>query len=210
MTMIVGGFARKFLLKPESPVATHRPESPRFQFASPLPRRSCFQEISLTTGAILCQGNMEIDECRKKQRCWWEPQDCGRPLPRRLAGKRRLRARDRFHAPAARAGASAVDRDDGRFRKLAEMEPFPSADVFCALGTTIAKAGSQHAFLKVDSNTRTSLPSAARLPGLSNSTGFLGGADPKSSNFYLRVKAELEKAVNARPFESVHISGPAA
>src|SRR5271165_3670834 len=36
------------------------------------------------------------------------------------------------------------------FAKLAEMEPFPAGDVFCALGTTMAKAGSQHAFLKVD------------------------------------------------------------
>src|SRR5579872_2414397 len=36
------------------------------------------------------------------------------------------------------------------FDKLEELEPFPAADVFCAIGTTIAKAGSQHAFLKVD------------------------------------------------------------
>src|SRR6266699_2501595 len=34
------------------------------------------------------------------------------------------------------------------------------------------------------------------------------GADPKSGNFYLRVKAEVEKAVSAQPFESVHIFRP--
>jgi uncharacterized protein YbjT (DUF2867 family) len=36
------------------------------------------------------------------------------------------------------------------FEKLDEIDPFPAADVFCALGTTIERAGSQHAFLKVD------------------------------------------------------------
>jgi len=32
--------------------------------------------------------------------------------------------------------------------------------------------------------------------------------DIESSNFYLRVKAEVEKAVSAQPFESVHIFRP--
>src|SRR5260221_5641949 len=36
------------------------------------------------------------------------------------------------------------------FDKLEEIDPFPAADVFCALGTTIRRAGSQHAYLKVD------------------------------------------------------------
>src|SRR5579864_3709948 len=36
------------------------------------------------------------------------------------------------------------------FDKLEDIEPFPVADVFCALGTTIDKAGSQADYLTVD------------------------------------------------------------
>lgn len=95
------------------------------------------------------------------------------------------------------------------FDKLEELEPFPAADVFCALGTTIAKAGSQHAFLKVDYEYPRILAERAAAAGAGQ---FLlvssVGADPKSGNFYLRVKAELEKAVSARPFEAIHIFQP--
>ena len=95
------------------------------------------------------------------------------------------------------------------FDKLEEIEPFPVADVFCAMGTTIAKAGSQHAFLKVDFEYPRIIAERAAAAG---SQQFLlvssVGADAKSSNFYLRVKAELEKAVSARSFESVSIFRP--
>ena len=95
------------------------------------------------------------------------------------------------------------------FTKLADIDPFPAADVFCAIGTTMAKAGSQHAFLKVDFEYPNLIAGRSAAAGAKK---FLlvssVGADPKSSNFYLRVKAELEKAVNARPFESVHIFRP--
>jgi uncharacterized protein YbjT (DUF2867 family) len=95
------------------------------------------------------------------------------------------------------------------FAKLAEIDPFPPADVFCALGTTIAKAGSQHAFLKVDFEYPNIIAERAAAAGAKQFMLVSSvGADPKSSNFYLRVKAELEKAVNARPFESVHIFRP--
>src|SRR4051794_20682862 len=36
------------------------------------------------------------------------------------------------------------------FEQLSALEPFPVSDVFCSLGTTIKKAGSQEAFRKVD------------------------------------------------------------
>lgn len=95
------------------------------------------------------------------------------------------------------------------FDKLEDLEPFPAADVFCALGTTIAKAGSQADFLKVDFEypriiAERSAAAGARQFVLVTSVG----ADPQSSNFYLRVKAQLEKAVTGRPFESVHIFRP--
>lgn len=67
-------------------------------------------------------------------------------------------------------------------------------DVFCALGTTIRKAGSQEAFRRVDLD----YPLAAAKHGLSaGATQFLlvssAGADVDSKNFYLHTKGELEE-----------------
>jgi uncharacterized protein YbjT (DUF2867 family) len=96
------------------------------------------------------------------------------------------------------------------FDKLEELESFPTADVFCALGTTIAKAGSQADYLKVDFEYPRIIAERSVAAG---ATQFLlvtsVGADPQSSNFYLRVKAQLEKAVTGLPFASVHIFRPA-
>jgi uncharacterized protein YbjT (DUF2867 family) len=95
------------------------------------------------------------------------------------------------------------------FDKLEDLEPFPAADVFCALGTTIAKAGSQADYLKVDFEYPRIVAERSAAAG---ATQFLlvssVGADPQSGNFYLRVKAQLEKAVTGRSFESVHIFRP--
>ncbi len=95
------------------------------------------------------------------------------------------------------------------FSKLAEIEPFPVADVFCTLGTTIGQAGSQHAFLKVDFEYPSIIAERSAAAGAKQFMLVSSvGADPKSSNFYLRVKAELEKSVSSRSFESVHIFRP--
>jgi uncharacterized protein YbjT (DUF2867 family) len=95
------------------------------------------------------------------------------------------------------------------FEKLRDIEPFPAADVFCALGTTMGKAGSQHAFLRVDFEYPSIIAERSAEAGAKQ---FLlvssVGADPKSGNFYLRVKAELEKAVSSRKFEAVHFFRP--
>jgi uncharacterized protein YbjT (DUF2867 family) len=95
------------------------------------------------------------------------------------------------------------------FDKLEEIDPFPTADVFCALGTTIKRAGSQHAFLKVDFEYAKNVAERSAAAGAKQFVLVSSvGADPKSSNFYLRVKAELEKAIGALPFESVHFFRP--
>lgn len=70
------------------------------------------------------------------------------------------------------------------------------ADVYCALGTTIRKAGSQEAFRKVDLEAvaalaRAAAKSGARFFGLVSAVG----ADPDSRVFYSRVKGEAEAAV---------------
>lgn len=82
-------------------------------------------------------------------------------------------------------------------------------DVFCALGTTIRKAGSQEAFRRVDveyplAAARHALKFGARQFVLVSSVG----ADPKSKNFYLRTKGQLEQALAALPFQAVHIFRP--
>src|SRR5258708_2620144 len=95
------------------------------------------------------------------------------------------------------------------FEKLDKLEPCPITDVYCALGTTIKKAGSQEAFRKVDYDYPLQLAEWAIRMGAKQ---FLlvssVGADPKSASFYLRVKGELESAVSKLPYEAVHIFRP--
>jgi uncharacterized protein YbjT (DUF2867 family) len=84
-----------------------------------------------------------------------------------------------------------------------------SADVFCALGTTVRKAGSQAATRLVDHDYPLNL---ARQVAAAGSRQFLlvssVGADRRSTNFYLRTKGELEDALAALPFRSLHIFHP--
>ena len=91
-----------------------------------------------------------------------------------------------------------------------ETLKLPAAtDVFCALGTTIRKAGSQQAFRHVDFEVplaiaRLGLQNGARNFALCSSVG----ADPASRNFYLRTKGELEQALRALPFQGLRIFRP--
>ncbi|WP_293336369.1 oxidoreductase [Parvibaculum sp.] len=82
-------------------------------------------------------------------------------------------------------------------------------DAFCALGTTIKKAGSQPAFARVDHDYIVSFARAAKAAGVRR---FLlvsaMGADPASSIFYSRVKGETERDVAALGFETLHIFRP--
>ena len=82
-------------------------------------------------------------------------------------------------------------------------------DVFCCLGTTMAKAGSKEKFYQVD---------YAYPVGLAQATLALGakqyllvtalGADKNSSIYYNRVKGEVEDAVKGMRFRSTHILRP--
>jgi uncharacterized protein YbjT (DUF2867 family) len=74
-------------------------------------------------------------------------------------------------------------------------------DVFCALGTTIKKAGSQEAFRKVDFEAPVAVARAAREAGASQFLIVTAvGADAKSRVFYSRVKGEVEDALRALEF----------
>jgi uncharacterized protein YbjT (DUF2867 family) len=95
---------------------------------------------------------------------------------------------------------------------LGDMTPGNFAgvnDVFCTLGTTIAKAGSQAAFRAVDYDLPMRAARAAKEAGIEQ---FLlvssAGADPRSSNFYLRTKGELERDLAALKLPALHIFRP--
>lgn len=82
-------------------------------------------------------------------------------------------------------------------------------DVFCCLGSTIRKAGSQQAFYRIDHDYPVA---AARLASERGATRFFlvtaVGGSPDSRVFYNRVKGEVERDVAAVPFEGVGIFRP--
>lgn len=81
--------------------------------------------------------------------------------------------------------------------------------VFCALGTTIRTAGSQEAFRRVDFDYVVALAEATHKLGASHFLLVSSiGAAPSARAFYLRVKGEVEAAVQAVGFEAVTIVRP--
>lgn len=82
-------------------------------------------------------------------------------------------------------------------------------DAFCALGTTIRTAGSKAAFRRVDHDFVLAAAEFARQRG---ARCFLTvsslGADPDSGNFYLRVKGETERDLQAVGFPRLVIFRP--
>lgn len=86
---------------------------------------------------------------------------------------------------------------------------FAVDQIFCALGTTIKKAGSQEQFRKVDHDIPVM---AARLGLAAGAHHYLLvsslGADSESRIFYNRVKGEVERDVIATGYRSVTIARP--
>jgi uncharacterized protein YbjT (DUF2867 family) len=81
--------------------------------------------------------------------------------------------------------------------------------VFCALGTTIRKAGSQEKFRQVDYEYPLKLAQIARMNGASHySIVSALGADARSRVFYSRVKGEVEQALRAMDWPSLAILRP--
>ena len=83
------------------------------------------------------------------------------------------------------------------FERLHERR-VEAEDVFCCLGTTIKKAGSQDAFRQVDYDYPVALAIAAAGGGARRLLLVSAlGANPDSGIFYNRVKGEMEIAVKA-------------
>ena len=82
-------------------------------------------------------------------------------------------------------------------------------DVYIALGTTMAAAGSQHAFRAIDHGAVLAPARAARRAGATR-CGVVSamGADPQSRIFYSRVKGEMERDLQALGFSTLVIARP--
>lgn len=96
------------------------------------------------------------------------------------------------------------------FDRLSEYSELLKAnDVFCCLGTTIKKAGSETAFRKVDFDLPHELAKIASARGAKQFLLVSSlGADANSRIFYNRVKGEVEKAVSNVHFDGVQIFRP--
>ncbi len=96
------------------------------------------------------------------------------------------------------------------FSKLIQVkDQLLADDIFCCLGTTMAKARSKQKFREVDFEYPVTL---ARISEENNAHQFMLvsalGADKQSSVFYNQVKGELEEAVSALKFDAIHIFRP--
>jgi uncharacterized protein YbjT (DUF2867 family) len=81
--------------------------------------------------------------------------------------------------------------------------------IFCCVGTTIAKAGSQEKFREVDFNIPVRCATIARRQGVKQFLLMSSiGADTHSRYFYARTKGEVEKAIEALGFPALHIFRP--
>ncbi len=96
------------------------------------------------------------------------------------------------------------------FDRLQEFrELLRAQDVFCCLGSTMRKAGSQEAFRRVDYDYPVAVARAALENGAEQFLIVTSlGADPRSRIFYNRVKGEVEEAVKPLPFERIVILRP--
>ena len=136
----------------------------------------------------------------------------GQALVRQLGADRswrEVRALVRQTLPPDLAGTTVVpvvvDYDH-----LDPAPPWAAADhVFCALGTTMQRAGSETAFRRVDLEYPLALARATLARGARHFLLVTAvGAAPTSRVFYNRVKGEVEAAVTALGFRSVTIARP--
>ena len=107
---------------------------------------------------------------------------------------------------------SHAEKLEQRVADLSSVSPGDFAgvnDVFCALGTTIAKAGSQAAFRAVDYELPMRAARSAKQAGVEQFLLVSSiGANPEASNFYLRTKGELERDLALVGFKALHIFRP--
>ncbi len=96
------------------------------------------------------------------------------------------------------------------FKKPEEAANLITGDVlFCCLGTTIRKAGSQAAFRAIDYELVLKIARIAVQQGVTRILVVSSiGADAQSGNFYLQTKGEMERDLQLLPFQRIKILRP--
>ena len=91
------------------------------------------------------------------------------------------------------------------FNKLSDFKnKIIGDDVYCTIGTTIKKAGSQDAFTKVDLEYPLSIAKIAKENGAKHFLLMSSlGANAASGNFYLKTKGALENNLRDLNFDSL-------
>jgi uncharacterized protein YbjT (DUF2867 family) len=90
-----------------------------------------------------------------------------------------------------------------------DLEGISEGHLFCALGTTLRKAGSEAAQFRIDCEYPTTIATRLRAQGVQRMILVSSvGASTSASNFYLRTKGQLEANVIALGFESTSILRP--
>jgi uncharacterized protein YbjT (DUF2867 family) len=81
--------------------------------------------------------------------------------------------------------------------------------VYCCLGTTIKKAGTQDAFRKVDFDYPVRIAALTQHCGANQFLLVSAlGANPHSRIFYNRIKGEAEEAIRKMSFNAFHVFRP--
>lgn len=82
-------------------------------------------------------------------------------------------------------------------------------ELYCAIGTTLAKAGSKEAQTHIDYEIPLTIAKIAKTNGVQKFLLVSSlGAEAQSSNFYLKTKGKLEQDVQALDFGSIVIVRP--
>lgn len=96
------------------------------------------------------------------------------------------------------------------FAKLGEsLDDFAADDIYCCLGTTIAKAGTKENFYQVDFYYPLLIAKSGKQRGAKQYILVSAlGADKNSSIYYNQVKGDIEEAVTKEHFDALHIFRP--
>jgi uncharacterized protein YbjT (DUF2867 family) len=82
-------------------------------------------------------------------------------------------------------------------------------DIFICLGTTIKKAGSVKKMEEIDRDLPVKIATAASANGVKRIAVVSSiGANPASSNYYMRIKGEMEQKIMKIQFENTAIVRP--
>ena len=102
-----------------------------------------------------------------------------------------------------------IETEFDALNSLAPVSGLADGDAFCCLGTTIKAAGSEAAFRRVDYDYVVNAARYAKECGVTHFSLVTAiGANSESSIFYNRIKGEVEAAIVAEDFPSLHIFRP--